>query len=105
MIVEYLFDPTPLGNFSVRTEYQYQSRIYFTEVEEKLMSQEGYDNFNLRFSWESADEHWQAALWERNVTDEDSISASNDYRPLAQGTVVRTYNPPRTFGIDLSYNY
>lgn len=45
---------------------------------------------------------WEAYLWVRNLTDDDSaISSSRDFL----GTIVQNYQEPRTFGIELIYSF
>jgi outer membrane receptor protein involved in Fe transport len=45
------------------------------------------------------------ALWIRNFTDEEYYTAGNDQYNAASGRSVRLIGPPRTYGVDLRYQF
>lgn len=61
------------------------------------------DFLNASIQYTSADQKWAATLWGRNLTEEAEIK----YK-LAQVSIfnarLRTYGPPRTYGLTLEYN-
>jgi iron complex outermembrane receptor protein len=63
---------------------------------------ENITRLNGRIGLESADGSWSAYIWGRNLTDETSrIGTGRDFL----GTLTHSYPIPRTYGIDLVYNF
>lgn len=57
---------------------------------------------NARLGLESEDGSWTAALWGRNLADEDYLTTtSRDFF----GTITHFSGTPRTYGIELGYNF
>ena len=81
-------------------EYPYTRTV--TEDPKKLI--EDYALINARLSFMPEDEKWSVALWGRNLADEEYASAldsgegANGYRRISRGM-------PRTYGIELAYNF
>ncbi|GAA5523697.1 vitamin B12 transporter BtuB [Microbulbifer aestuariivivens] len=60
---------------------------------------------NARLSWMSNDEHYEAALWGQNLL-ENEVTDSVGGRTLnVYGTGYLNISAPRTFGVDLRYNF
>lgn len=65
--------------------------------------QQGYNLLNARLSYDFFDDRAQVALWAKNLLDEayfDTFQAVSTF-----GIVGRYYDPPRTFGGELSYAF
>ena len=96
-----------------RLDYSYTSD-YFTEVNnvqtQLLMSGEtvpfgsvpSNDLVNARIGLISQDGTWSVSLWARNLTDEEYLT--NNIREFF-GTLVDFYGTPRTYGIEVEYNF
>ena len=104
LIVQYDI-PTDVGTFSARAEHQYKSEYFFTEFNEDVMSQDAYNLFNARLSYTTPDERFQLALWGRNLGDELYYAQKLDLREGAIGAVLETPAAPRTYGVELIFNY
>ena len=59
---------------------------------------------NLRWSWLSADAHWEVALLFNNITDERAGVQGFDLATLCGCNEV-SYQPPRSYGINLRYSF
>jgi iron complex outermembrane receptor protein len=92
------------GTFSLLGEHLYQSRFYFTETNESILSQSGYHLFNARLGYETKNQRCSVAFYGKNLTDEEIIDVALDVRDYT-GTVNYAYQPPRTYGVELSYKY
>jgi outer membrane receptor protein involved in Fe transport len=82
----------------------YQSRFYFTETNESILSQSGHQLFNAKIGYETKDRRCSFAVYGKNLTDEEVIDVALDGRQIT-GTVNYAYQPPRTYGIELLYKY
>lgn len=109
------YHPVPaLGaELLVRLDYSYRDDYYNTTDNEKSIQlrsgdsvQYGWVNdidlLNGRLALQSTDGDWSAALWGRNLTDEDYLTrTSRDFL----GTIRHFAGSPRTYGIELEYNF
>ena len=59
---------------------------------------------NLRWSWLSADAHWEVALLFNNITDVRAGIQGFDLATLCGCNEV-SYQPPRSYGINLRYSF
>jgi len=92
------------GGVPVSLMYSYKDDFYFDFVGDPLMKdlkQDGYGLLSARIAYEPTDGGWSAALWGRNLTDEeyfaDSVVNATGHRVL--------YAAPRTYGLDVQYNF
>ncbi len=100
----YTFGLASWGSATLRGEYAYKGRVYFSPFEEPFLSQKGFGLFNARLSFSDADERWTIALWARNITDE--LVASSRLEEVAAGqTASNFYLPPRTYGVTVGYRF
>jgi len=61
-------------------------------------------DLSARITWVSADEHWVAALYGNNLTDEDYVTGATDFAEVF-GTGGLGYAIPRTYGVEVQYNF
>ncbi len=104
LMAEYSVTCGDAGDLTIRGEYQYQGRIYFTETNESVLSQPGSYNVNARIAFETRNERTTFAVFGRNLTDEETVSVAFDFRPIT-GSILRSYNPPRTYGVEVSVRF
>jgi iron complex outermembrane receptor protein len=92
------------GFLTPRLQWYYQSGEHFDGPELREARQSGYNLLDGRLAYTFMDGHAQVALWGKNLTDEEYYSNA---QPLASiyGFVLRTYNPPRTYGGEISYRF
>ncbi len=91
------------GILTLRGEYFYRDEMFFTPYEDDRTSVESINITNLRLSFASDDGRWQAALYGKNLGDEDYAQ----YIITAQGLFgqIAVFAPPRTYGIQFDYNF
>ncbi len=102
--VQYTIPILNYGEIKARCEYQYQSRVYLTETNESLLSQAGFNTVNAKLSYITANERLSIAIYGENLTNEEIINVASDFRDDF-GTVVRSFSPPRTYGLEITYRY
>ncbi len=91
------------GDLTLRGEYFYRDQMFFTPYEDDRVSVEAINITNARLAFASADGHWNAALYGKNLSDEDYAQ----YIITVQGLIgqIAVFAPPRTYGIQIGYNF
>ena len=82
----------------------FTSRFYQQPTADPRLAQPGYAKVDARIALGSSDGRWTVALIGKNLT--DKITAS--YRQIvvgAPGSIDALPDPPRTFGLQFSFNY
>ena len=92
------------GWLTPRLEWAYTSATMYAGPEVPEGTQRGYNLLNARLSYGFLDDRAQVALWAQNLIDEEYFNHAN---PLVStfGNIVRYYEPPRTYGAELSYRF
>ena len=84
-------------DFTTRTKHWAEStNVPVSEIE-------GYTLLNVRIGIGSQNQKWGVSLWCKNLTDEQYTQYINDLAGL--GAVLKTPGYPRTYGLDLSWNF
>ena len=99
---EYHMTLEDLGNLILRMEYSYRDRIFYTLFNDPLAAADSHDIVNGRLTLNSRDDKWSAALYVRNLLDEDYEVGG--FRGGAFGNIAQ-FGRPRTYGINLKYNF
>jgi iron complex outermembrane receptor protein len=93
------------GNLRLRTDVNWQDEVFFTEFNNQDAVQDSYAMWNASLAWSSADEHWNATVWGRNLADEDVIANNIVTAPLYGQVRVGSMMPPRTYGLTVGYTF
>ncbi len=88
---------------SIQGETRYSSSVFKEASNDPLIAAGRYWLFNGRVALTDTGSHWEVALWGRNLTNRRYEGQGIDLASL--GIVDKTYNAPRTFGIDFSYRH
>jgi outer membrane receptor protein involved in Fe transport len=94
---------TPLANgaeLHFLGSLQFNDGMYF-EADNQL-KQKSYARINAGVRWNAADGRYNVKLWANNLTNEKVISYSST---LGDGTRDVTYQPPRTYGLTVGYDF
>jgi iron complex outermembrane receptor protein len=107
--VEYTFpiDPGPdslRGTLTPRLDWSYRSKVHSLAPEVKEAVQPGYNLLGARLAYQFAADHALVALFAQNLTDEEYFGKVESLVPFF-GVLSRYYQPPRTFGVEVSYRY
>ena len=117
------------GRLTLRADYSWQSKVFFTQFNENILSQNSYGLLNLRATLTSADEHWRVSAWATNVADKSYLSGGssngNQFLYLVAPNIATAGFPllpnglglmlganaagvlgnPRMYGITLGYSF
>lgn len=81
----------------LRGEYSYQTRVYFTAVNDNVQTQGSYGLANFLVGWDSADGHWGVDAYVKNALDQQYIIQTGSFSATPAGTA----GPPRTIGAQI----
>ncbi|WP_317928438.1 TonB-dependent receptor [Halioxenophilus sp. WMMB6] len=95
-----------LGKASVpmTVTYSYKDEFNFDFIvtdNTKALRQDAYGLLSARASYISQEENWIVSLWGNNLTDEEYF---DDVVGAGRG-LRASYAPPRTYGVDVTYNF
>jgi iron complex outermembrane receptor protein len=96
----------PLGNgdvLSARYDFSWWSKAYYTEFNTGYASTPGYTISNARIAYEAGDGRWQVAVYGKNLFDQ-AVLTNVTVSAVNGGTLI-SYGAPRTFGVQLKYNF
>ncbi len=93
------------GWLTPRLEWYYQSRTHINVGPElRGANQSGYNLLHFRTSYDFLDDRAQVAFFIRNLTDQEYFrEVQTIVNPF--GTLTRYFDPPRTFGGEISYAF
>lgn len=94
-------EPVDFGVLSARLDFMHTSKYYFEVTNIPTQTQLGYSMVDGRIALSSLDDHWEVALWGKNLGDKLVATYVTAFAPFGQ--VLVPYAPPRTFGVTLSF--
>ena len=93
------------GNVTLRADYSYQDKIYFTVFNIDAASQDSYGLLRARATYEPADSRYKIALFGENLTDEKYFTNQILTGTTYGAEFVGSLGAPTTFGIELSTTF
>jgi iron complex outermembrane receptor protein len=102
-IVRYQYPISANFNHILLTDYSYRSSRYLSSSNVHTSYEPGYWLFNARTALKSKDNKLEIGLWIRNVFDKAYRTYMNDVAGL--GAVASLWSEPRTYGVDVSYQF
>jgi iron complex outermembrane receptor protein len=96
----------PLANgdaLSARYDYSYQSKLYFTEFNTPYAASGSYSLSDARVSYETGDGHWEFAVFGKNLFNKAVLT--NVTVSAVNGGTIESYGNPRTYGVQIKYNF
>jgi iron complex outermembrane receptor protein len=95
------------GEVSLRGDYAYKDKHYFTQFNRNAVSQPAYGLLNLRAGWRSADDKWSVTAYMDNVTDKDYyLTVLESGIAPSPGLVPQSVmGAPRTYGLSVRVGF
>lgn len=105
----YTFPETPIGVPYVRVDYYWQDHVWFATIDNEFNRQGSYSLLAARAALLDIDVpndlgRMQIALWGENLTNTDYREFGIDFG-ANQGYAGNTYGNPRTYGIEIDWNW
>lgn len=102
-IVKYDYEIENAGIVTTMLSAAYKDDIFFSTANDPLASQEAHTLVNARVGYVSESGSWEVALFGNNLTDKEYKVNVGDLTDF--GFYSRILGAPRSFGIELNYNY
>ncbi len=93
------------GQMTLRGEYSWVSRVYFTPFDEQDVSQRAHGRANAFLSYESTAGKWSVSAYVRNLTNDMAASQLSVSTGLLGFPITGPLEPPRTFGVKAGYEF
>ena len=97
--------PIPSGSVTFRAEERLIDKVYFTPYNLNNQSQSAYTKTNLFLRYKAADDHWNGALFVRNLESRRIKTNTNVSSVLLGYPILGGFEAPRTFGIQIGYDF
>ena len=94
----------PLGRIGAQVDGAYVDERTTNAVDVPVLRLDSYTRANVRLTYTSPDERWNAALWVDNVTDEDVLIQRLSLVGLL-GSSASIFDKPRWWGVSLGYRW
>ncbi|RIK93919.1 MAG: TonB-dependent receptor [Proteobacteria bacterium] len=101
LFAQYTHDLGDMGSLSLRGEYAWKGRQFFTVVNDNIQTSPSYELVNASISYTSPDERWQVILYGRNLTNDQYLISAGGFTAVPSGTP----GDPRTYGLRLAFTY
>jgi iron complex outermembrane receptor protein len=101
--IAYTFDIGQWGTLTPRVDWSYRDEEFNDAVNTPQLKQDSYHLVNAALIFQSADEHWEAILGGRNLTDEEYLITGNSAFQTAASYVEQVYGRPREWWLSLKY--
>ena len=88
-------------NAFVRADYNWTDDFFFDNENSPRTRQKSVGVLNGSIGIATEDDKWELRLWAKNLTNELYESGKSD----VIGSVLVSYNPPRTYGVTLRWKY
>jgi iron complex outermembrane recepter protein len=90
---------------SLRADYAWRDKYYFSEFNTADEEQGAYGTVDLSATLTPQAGAWQAYAFVRNLADETTINSMTVNSPLLGSSRLVNLNPPRRFGVGLRYEF
>lgn len=101
--------PSEVGTLTLRGEGFFSGKVYFTPFNVENIGEGNYALFNAFLNFRDPDNKLYGSLFVRNITDRtkriNAIAGATEQSSPYSGAVQAVFNPPRTFGIRVGYNF
>jgi iron complex outermembrane receptor protein len=93
------------GALTLRGEYHWTSRVYFSEFNDPLISQAAVGVWNAFANYETADGRYRLSAFAENIANETIYNNKLVGAEILGFNIISSPAPPRTFGLQLGIRY
>ncbi len=93
------------GAFTLRGEAIGTGRVFFSPYNRSEVSQAGYTKYNAFLNFRSMTSGVTASLFVRNIANKRTVSSAQVSAGFSGFPILGAYDPPRTFGASVGYNF
>jgi len=93
------------GKLTLGGRYDWRSRVYFSEFNLPLVSQDSAGRLNAFASYDLPGGKWRLGAYGRNLTDERTFSSMVVGAAVINSITTGTLGPRREYGVEVHYRY
>lgn len=93
------------GRLTLRGDVAWQSETYFTSFNVADLEQPSYAWLKARVSYDDPTGRWQLAAFIDNISDEVVATNGTFNGDIIDSTATGSLAPPRTYGVEIRFNY
>lgn len=97
--------PTSIGDFTLRGEAAYTDRVFFSFYNRPDVSQGHYAKYNAFLNYKDEHSGVTASLFIRNIANKRTVSSEQVSAGFSRFPILGAFDPPRTYGASLGYNF
>jgi len=102
---QYTWQMADASEMSVRIDYYWQDEIYTRLYNRPVDNVDSWDIWNAQATYNSADGHWYARAYIKNIADDDNV-VGHYFTDASSGNFTNVFAiEPRTYGLALGYNF
>ncbi|HMC14336.1 MAG TPA: TonB-dependent receptor [Albitalea sp.] len=90
---------------SLRADYAWRDKVYFTEFNTADAMQDAYGMLNLAASFRPTSGRWKLYGYVRNANNKTALTSMSIASPVLGGARTVNYTPPRHFGVGFTYDF
>ena len=90
---------------TLRGDYTWQDRVYFSAFEVKELSERSYGWAKARVTYSDPKGRWRLGAFVDNIGNVRAMSNLTYSADLVDAQILGVMAPPRTYGVQLNVNY
>ncbi len=91
------------GEITARIDGRFRDRMFFDPSNNPISRADAHDVWDARLAWRSPDQHWELALWGKNIFEEKYIT--HLFTQRGGRIAFALFGEPRRYGLSLTYSY
>ncbi len=104
--LNYLANLGDAGSLTLTTAVSYRDRTRMFDQTASILDQKSYALWDAGAVWNSADDHWSAALHVKNINDKLYRTGGYNFPATAgEDAILGFYGAPRTWTVSLAYEF
>ncbi len=88
-----------------RGDYKWQDDVFFSAFNNPVLGQRSYSWAKARITYQNDLNNWEAAVFIDNISDEEVATNATFNGDIIDSIVTGNMAPPRTYGLDLRYQF
>lgn len=102
-LARYDYDLGNSGGLYAQGSFAYKSDVFFTTDNNPIASQDSYTLVNARLGYNSEAQNWGLAVFAKNLGDVAYLTKVTDLTDF--GIYTRTFGSPRSYGVELTFDF
>ena len=103
--VRYTWNQWKLGNITLRGDWRYKSRVFFTPFDNNILSQGANSAYGASLEFKDRSGRWTGSLWGKNLADKKVAAYLINSSDFGGYATIGYLDPPLTVGLTVGYAF